>query len=169
MRTLIVGLLAATALSTAAYAQYDASQDIYHPSATAPAAGGIPFGQPTAPLSASEKAAIKAEADKIKRAKEEAAERARKKKEEAAAKARAAKEAAATHAAPALTEPAPAMINTPSTDDEAAPAMPDAGAAPTAPMGSAPVDNMTPPAAAPAAPEAMPAMPAPEGEAPATH
>ncbi len=173
MRTFVIGLLAATALSTSAFAQYDASQDIYHPGAATPAAGAIPFGQPTAPLSASEKAAIKAEAAKIKAAKEAAAERARKKKEEAAAKARAAREAAEQHNAPAepaapVAAPAPAMnggsaptpITTPSADDEA-PVMPESsgmGAAPTAPAPAAPVMPEAAPAA-PAAPDAAPTAP----------
>ncbi len=161
MRTLMFGLLAATALTSAA-------------------AMAQPFGQASTPLSASEKAEIKAEAAKIKAAKAAAAERARKAREAKEAKA-AAEEKTPDSMLPD-TKPAPQESSTPlgvvpadapisgtipgsTTPLETAPA-----AVPTAPIGGTPAPasptvpapvsaNPITPSLPPAAPAPIPALP----------
>ena len=64
MRSLVLGLMAATALSSAAFAQ------------AAPVAASSPFGAPSTALTSEERTAISEEAAKIKREREEAAARA---------------------------------------------------------------------------------------------
>lgn len=105
MRTTLLGLLTATVLASAAFAQTS------------------PFGAPSAPLSAGELKAIKEEGAAAKRARAEAAARAEKKREDARI-AKEAKEAAAR----AEAEAAAAAAAAPSPATEAA-----AQAAPTPP------------------------------------
>ena len=148
MRTVLAGLLAATILSSTATAQSMA-----------------PFGAPSEPLSAHEKAEIHAEVTKAKRARAAAAERARK-QQEAALAAKAAKEQA-----PETVVSAP--VPQPAIESEAPPAMatdgnvnmPPVGAvAPaTSPTSMVPTAAMPPvgvvPPSAPASVDAAPAMP----------
>lgn len=143
MRTLVYTLLAATALSTAAFAQSG------------------PFAAPSAPLSAQEKAEIHAEAEKIKRERAAAAERVR--------KARAAKEAAAHQAAEPKHEE-PMIIEksepTPSIDSGISATPAPMAPAPSASTTPAPAASDLPPAAAPAESTGLPAADAPKADAP---
>lgn len=162
MRTLILGLLAATALSSAAF--------------TASANSSTPFGTASAPLTAEEKSAIKEEGAKIRKARAAAAERARQK----AAARRAAKEVKSTHetiepAKVETTEPTTSLspvseempMSIPATPEASAPephaAAPSPAIAPAAMPAAAPAPAMPAPAAAgtpPALPVATPAAPA---------
>jgi len=136
MRASLLVLLATTMLSSAALAQTG------------------PFGTPSAPLTAEEKAAIKAEGAERRAAIKAAAERAREKREAAAAAKAAEAEAAAKAAAPAVTT-APAITT------ETAPAVPAVdGVAP------APADAVQDSLAV-GSPTSTPEVIAPEAEAPA--
>jgi translation initiation factor IF-2 len=145
MRVSLAVLLASTILSSAVMAQTG------------------PFGTASAPLTAEELAAIKAEGAERRAAAQAAKERAAKKREEAAAAKRAAEEAEAAKAAAAAT-PAPAIdpvtttgemgdASIPLSGDPAAAAAP--AASPTIPAEAAPAID---PAAIPPS-EEMPALP----------
>jgi len=146
MRITLLGLLAATALST---------------TIAAPAFAQSPFGAPSAPLTAEEIHAIKEEGAVLKRQREAAARKAAEKREAAAA-AKAEKEAAE---AAAMAAPVESMVP-PSADAAAASAPAPMDAAPSAEttvIPNAVVDPMAPGGvvAAPA-PAPAPMVPAPD-------
>ena len=148
MRTLVVSLLAATILSSSAFAQ-----------------GAAPFGAPSEPLSAQEKSAIHSEAAKAKRARAAAAERARKKHEAATATATPEPVISAPVTQPMIENEAPPIGS--SMGEPTAPINEPAAAPSAAPIAPAPIGSAVPPAPAgttvPPAPLGSAVSPAPAG------
>ncbi len=183
MRIRLIGLLAATALtSTAAVAQYDPNTDTFRMEPQAVPSGMAPFGAASAPLSAEEMQAIKAEGEAKRRAAADAARRAEERREAAEheameREAAAAAERDAMTRAPVEATIPPAGMTSPMDNAAGAPVppgaapeattiVPNAVIAPNAPGGVAavPVEPMSAP---PGAPVPAPDMPeAPYGSAP---